>query len=377
MNQAARTAVFVLEQDSAMRQEVCAELARICPDVRGFGLQEELLPALEIAPAVCLLDMDSPEAGGLEICRHLRAQGDDQAHVILSSRHDNIQLRLNAYDAGCNDYIQRPLIPEEIVRKVDGVLKAHAQVAALSSQLDYAMSTAFSAMSTMAEMGTVMKFMREVFACDTPQQIIDQTIAACRDYELNTLVACRLGDSSLAHSEHGPASPLECSLLEHARNNDRITQFSGRLSISYPHLTLLVTNWPKTDEDRAGRLRDHLAFVAEAADIRCKVLEHDTRRLQRTETILEAVNGLMRMVDYLRERQQSQRESVMRMVADQGDEIARSFYRMGLTDAQEGVILNLVSSRGAEICEQMAGFGLEQERMLEGIIETMKSLAED
>ncbi len=257
------------------------------------------------------------------------------------------------------------------------MLKAHAQVAALSSQLDYAMSTAFSAMSTMAEMGTVMNFMREVFACDTPDQIVDLTIAACRDYELTTLVACRVGARSTEHNGSGAATPLESSLLEHARHHDRITQFSGRLSITYPHLTLLVTNWPKTEEERAGRLRDHLAFLAEAADIRCRVLEHDEKRLQRTETILGAVDGLMHMVGYLRERQQGQRENVMRMVAEQGDEIARSFYRMGLSDAQEATILNLVSGRGEDICRQMADFGLEQEKMLEGIIDTMKRLAED
>jgi CheY-like chemotaxis protein len=297
--------------------------------------------------------------------------------VILTSSDDDIQLRLTAFDVGCNDYCVKPLIPEEIMLKVDGILKAHAHLAALSQRLDYANTTAFSAMSTMAEMGTVMSFMRRVFDCTTAQQVAHEIISACRQYDLQSLVGICFDGQWQMLNDQGRAGPLECSLLEHARSNDRITQFAGRLSIGYPQVTLLVTNWPRSDDERAGRLRDHLAFVAEAANIRIAVLDHDSKRLARTDTILQAVNGLMRMVDYLRERQQEQREKAMRMVADQGEAIARSFYSMGLSDAQEATILNLVSRCGSDICAQMATFGLEQERMLEGIIETMHRLADD
>ncbi|GAA5159959.1 response regulator transcription factor [Viridibacterium curvum] len=373
----ARSAVFVLEQDADIRGEVCRELAKVSSDVRGFAKGDELMAALQDHPAVCLLDLEAPGRGGLEICRALRARGDDAAHVILTSTDDNIQMRLTAFDVGCNDYCVKPLIPEEIVSKVDDILKAHEQMAALSSQLQYATTTAFGAMNSLAEMGTVMKFMRDVFACHTVEAVARAIVEACNQYDLRSLVSCKLNDNIIMLNEHGSASPLESSLLEHASQNDRITQFSGRLSITYPLATMLITNWPHSDEERAGRLRDHLAFVVESANIRLGVLQHDARRLEKTEMILSAVNGLMRMVDYLRERQQVQRESAMRMVADQGEAIARSFYSMGLSDAQEAKILNLVSGCGTEICKQMASFGLEQERMLEGIIETMHRLADD
>ena len=378
MDAVAGNMVFVLDHDPDVRMEVCHELSKVACAVRDFERGDDLIAALDQHPAVCVLEMEAPNRGGLDICKALRSAGDDKAHVILTSRNDNIQLRLSAFDVGCNDYFVKPLVPEELVCKIDTVLRTRAQLDSLSSRLDYATTTAFSAMSTMAEMGTVMNFMRGVFECRTSEQVAHQIIDACRQYDLNTLTAVSFDGVWSLFNAQGEAGPLEQSLLEHARSNDRITQFAGRLSISYPQVTLLVTNWPKCDDDgRAGRLRDHLAFVAEAANICLSVLQHDAKRLARTDTILQAVNGLMRMVDYLRERQEEQRNMAMRMIADQGEAIAQSFYRMGLSDAQEQTILNLVSGCGSEICEHLQSFGHDQARMLGGIIDTMKHLAED
>jgi DNA-binding response OmpR family regulator len=377
MNLPARNLVFVLESDPVLRQELCSELIRANLNVREYSAPDTLLAALADKPAVCILPIDTPTCRGLDICRQLREQGDEDAHVIFSANIDNIQLRLSAFDAGGNDYSVKPLVPEEITRKIGALIKNHAQLAELSSSLHFANTAAFSAMSTMAEMGTVMSFMRAVFECQSAEDVAAQIMDACRQYDLQSLVAVQINNAWIMRSAHGNAGPLEQSLLEHARRNDRITQFAGRLSISYPSAILLITNWPKEDEDRAGRLRDHLAFVAEAAHIRLTVLQHDAQRLESANTILNAISGLRRMVDYLRERQSQQRDKTMRMVAEQGEAIAMSFYSMGLSDSQESTILSLVSACGGSICKEMEGFGLEQERMLEGIIETMNSLTEE
>lgn len=377
MNSPANNAVYLLENDATSREEMCGELLKAKIPVSSFSQAEDLLAAIQEPPAVYLLQQNAIGMSGLDICRQLRDHGNSSSHIILCADSDDIQLRLSAFDAGCNDYCVKPLIPEEIVRKVDAVIKTNERLLALSSSLEYANGAAFSAMSSMAEMGTVMNFMRTVFECASPEKIAQAIIATCQHYELSALVGLCYRRNWCLYNSQGAANSLESSLLEHARQNDRVTQFARRLSISYPHITLLITNWPKDDADRAGRLRDHLALIAEAANIRVGVLQLESGRIDHANMILDAVNGLMRMVDYLRERQSAQRERAMRMVADQGEAIALSFYNMGLSDAQEETILSLVSGCGNSICEQMAAFGLEQEQMLEGIIETMKHLADE
>lgn len=369
--------VFVLEHDALERNEACEALARMKCEVRAFSKADELMAALDEDPDVCILELETPGANGLEICRSLRSRGNSRTHVILTSADDDMQQRLSAYDAGSNDYCVKPIAPEELGFKVDTVLRSRSELKELNARLNLASTTAFSAMTSMAEMGTVMSFMRGVFACKSFEHVAREIMDACRNYDLRTLVSVQFDGKWHDFNQQGKATPLENSLLEQARSNDRITQFAGRLSIGYPHVAILIMNFPRDDEERAGRLRDHLAFVVEAANIRLTVLEQDAKRLARTEMILNAISGLMRMVDYLRERQQNQRNFAMRMIADQSEAIARSFYCMGLSDAQEQTILNLVTQYSGEICNQLQSFGQDQERMLEGIIDTMHSIADE
>jgi len=56
----------------------------------------------------------------------------------------------------------------------------------------------------------------------------------------------------LTRSNQGDASPLEISVINHMVSMGRITDFKSRMSISYPHISLLVNNMPIEDPDRCG-----------------------------------------------------------------------------------------------------------------------------
>ena len=68
-------------------------------------------------------------------------------------------------------------------------------------------------------------------------------------------------------------SPLQASVLQSMRDIGRIFEMGSRAIINYSHVSLLVENLPTQDPDKVGRLRDHLAVLAESADIRIAALD--------------------------------------------------------------------------------------------------------
>ncbi|GEJ58396.1 response regulator transcription factor [Anaeromyxobacter diazotrophicus] len=85
--------------------------------------QEGVEMALAEKPDLILMDVMMPRLTGLEACKQLRAKG-HRAPVILVTTRGEEQSVKNGYDAGCNDYVTKPINGAELLSKVRGYLGA-------------------------------------------------------------------------------------------------------------------------------------------------------------------------------------------------------------------------------------------------------------
>ncbi|MFQ6537780.1 MULTISPECIES: response regulator transcription factor [Aphanothece] len=69
-----------------------------------------------------LLDWSLPDFSGVEICRRLRATGDDTAVMMVTAR-DDVRERVEALDAGADDYLTKPFSIEELLARVRARLR--------------------------------------------------------------------------------------------------------------------------------------------------------------------------------------------------------------------------------------------------------------
>jgi DNA-binding response OmpR family regulator len=76
--------------------------------------------ARESAPDLAILDWMLPGITGVEICRRLRATG-NQIPVIMLTAKDDISDRVAGLDAGADDYLVKPFSIEELLAR----LRAH------------------------------------------------------------------------------------------------------------------------------------------------------------------------------------------------------------------------------------------------------------
>jgi two-component system response regulator MprA len=75
-------------------------------------------------PDAVILDIGLPTIDGLEVCRRLRAAGDDSPVLMLTAR-DAISDRVQGLDAGADDYLVKPFAYEELLARVRALLRRH------------------------------------------------------------------------------------------------------------------------------------------------------------------------------------------------------------------------------------------------------------
>lgn len=89
--------------------------------VRYDGLTG-LTTAREVHPDLLILDWMLPGLSGLEICRRLRATG-NQVPVILLTAKDEVTDRVAGLDAGADDYVVKPFSIEELLARIRAHLR--------------------------------------------------------------------------------------------------------------------------------------------------------------------------------------------------------------------------------------------------------------
>jgi two-component system cell cycle response regulator len=98
---------------SAMVDMVRAWGYEVISAKNGFDVWEILLG--EEAPRMMILDWIMPGMDGVEICRRLRSRKDDPyIYVILVSIQDQIEQLAEGITAGADDYLVKPVVPEEL-----------------------------------------------------------------------------------------------------------------------------------------------------------------------------------------------------------------------------------------------------------------------
>ncbi|WP_411342817.1 response regulator transcription factor [Paenibacillus sp. WLX1005] len=77
-------------------------------------------------PALVVLDVMLPGMDGWELLQLIREQG--ACPVIMLTARDGIEDRLSGLDGGADDYMTKPFMPEEVVARINAVLRRRPYV---------------------------------------------------------------------------------------------------------------------------------------------------------------------------------------------------------------------------------------------------------
>lgn len=121
--------VLVVEDDPAM-----LALLRALGERQGMFVETradatDIVTALDAArPALLLMDINMPGPNGLVTVRELRKlERFAELPIVLVSASTDVETRTAAFSAGADDFQSKPVVPEELLRRIDRLLEVGRQ----------------------------------------------------------------------------------------------------------------------------------------------------------------------------------------------------------------------------------------------------------
>lgn len=119
---AAPDLVLVADDDAHIVELVSLYLRRAGYAVEAaYDGDETLRKATTLEPALLVLDIMMPGPDGLQVCQALRRRG-DLPIVLLTARTSDFD-KIAGLRLGADDYVTKPFNPEELVARVEAVLR--------------------------------------------------------------------------------------------------------------------------------------------------------------------------------------------------------------------------------------------------------------
>jgi DNA-binding response OmpR family regulator len=252
--------------------------------------------AKELKPKVILLDVSMPNMDGYEVCKRLKADPDTADIIVMFvSARGSVEERIAGYNVGAEDYIVKPFGHSELKAKLDTLFKVIENRSMLEKQLEEASETAFNAMANSSEMGAIVQFVEQISKIEQKDELAKSLLSCLRSFGLKSSVEFRERTERDQYSTEGMCSPMVVELFELLQNKGRLYEFSPRILVNYPRVSLLIMNLPLNDPERVGRIRDNICFLV-------SVTEHQLDSIITKRLLAKQKTSLRQAVTMIRDK---------------------------------------------------------------------------
>jgi two-component system response regulator PhoP len=115
--------LLLVEDDQSLNRSLAAQFEEAGYKVdRAEDGREGLYYAQEFPIDLAVIDLGLPGLSGVELIRSLRAEGKDYPILVLTAR-DRWQDKVEALKIGADDYVVKPFHVEELLARVDALLR--------------------------------------------------------------------------------------------------------------------------------------------------------------------------------------------------------------------------------------------------------------
>lgn len=290
-----------------------------------------------------LLDIEMPDINGYDTCRRFREQARSvEVPVIFVSAHDTTPERVAAYEAGGDDFLTKPIAAHELRHKLNNAIALRAKVRTLANQSSDAQRVAFSAMTSMGDLGVVIEFLRKSARATSYSAIAARLVAAMKSWALHGAVQVRGRYDQVALTAEGPMTAMQTAVLEKMRDIGRVFEMGSRAVINFDHVSLLIENLPVDDPEKLGRLRDHLTILAESADMRMAALDAATERELQKQGIEAALDELRIAMHQATQYSGNSHRKGQAALLESIEQLARTTQALNLTEVQSSYMEDLI-----------------------------------
>ncbi len=288
-------------------------------------------------PELVILDVNLPDATGIDLCLDLNIDFDGQFSALFVSGSEDPLHKLQAYDVGAIDFLEKPCPFNVLVAKVGHVAAFHKKRHELEDSSDAAQQAAVHSLREAAYYGDIIQFFKNLLSCRDEETIAKQIFSFMQQKELTCSVQFRNAETNSSFSQSDVVcSPIEIDVFKLLYENGRIYEFGDRAIYNDGHISILIKKMP-SDEEEHGRVRDYVAVILEGVEARYK----DILRHRILQTVFEQLQDLAtELVDVVR----NEIDSKSKLVDKISLELGMSFHSLELTIDQEEYITKIIEN---------------------------------
>lgn len=317
---------------------------------------------LEHDPVLSILDYSLPGTNGLEICKQLRTvySGDVHPIVFLSGSSDADTI-LSCYEAGADDFISKPVLPRQLKAKIDHLLKEVGRRRRLKSELENSRDIAFKAISATSELGQTIRFLEQLFDCNSYQAIAECFFEALKPTGLRTCIKFFASSGVRFFSDDGIVRDIENKIMDEFREKGRIFDFRQRTVFNFNHVSLLVKNMPLDDPSNYGKLKDNLSILLNGADARTSAVESEELSQNQNRRIITTANVIKMMISDIEQNNTRLSTEFEDIIQELEFTITNAMMHFNMVEEEENKIMEIVSkaiNRASSIFDR----SIEQEK---------------
>jgi DNA-binding response OmpR family regulator len=127
--------LILVEDNRELSGLLCKGLLKAGFDTDVFeGAHDASTALASVSYSAVILDLGLPDADGLSLLKELRSRGDPTPVLILTAR-GGVQDRVSGLRAGADDYLVKPFALEELVARIEAILRRPGQILGVSLRL--------------------------------------------------------------------------------------------------------------------------------------------------------------------------------------------------------------------------------------------------
>ncbi len=310
--------------------------------VISVGTAEECLSSLQYKkPDVMIVDPENEEIKGFELIADIRNSIEQQACSFIVLTNDNsFDARIQAYEAGANDFISKPFQPEELLAKVKLNLNSKSFYKKLKQDAQEAMKTALSAMKQSSDLGLVLRFMEDSIVTESHSALADVIVDYMGQFGVESSVLFIIDDD--AQYYHCREESQEALLMAMCREKGRIVDVGLVTVINGKNASILVKEMP-TDEARYGEIKDVLGIMINLADARAKSIATTNALKDEQNFGLQAsVQRGIEKVNNMQSQLAKHTDELSSLMLSFRGRIRESLLAVGASEHQEQIFLEMV-----------------------------------
>jgi len=366
-----RISVLIIEDDPQYQKLLLESLTEqydihIASNIKQA---DELLNSVK--PEIIIADVNLPDGSGIEFCKSkLESEIMKAASIIFISGGKDFSSKLEAYEAGGMDYIEKPFSIMELIAKIKQVATYQSRRKTLAQGVDDAHNMATQSLKDAAYYGDIVQFYKNLLHCRDEQQIAQELFRFMGKKNLSIAVEFRNNNScSNFDQRNGVCSTIEINLFELLQKKGRLFEFGKRIIVNDKHVSFLIKRMPD-DEGEQGRIRDYIAVLAEGMEARYR----DILRQRVLNTVMQQLQVLAHKL--LESVEKENKNEIMEMFSL---DLKMSFHVLDLSETQEQYLAQIIDDMikrkdGAE--HSASDIGVEVNQILSLMEESTEAVEE-